>query len=61
MPMPRIVYAMAKDGLLFRCLAAVHPKFKTPISATFLTGFCAAILAMITDLDSLVDMMSIGN
>ena len=59
-PMPRIVYAMAKDGLLLRCLAAVHPRFKTPFTATILTGSIAAIFAMVTDLDSLVEMMSIG-
>lgn len=60
MPIPRIVMAMAKDGLLFRCLANVHPRFKTPFTATCLTGLIAAIAAMVTDLDSLVDMMSIG-
>jgi len=60
MPMPRIVYAMAKDGLLFRCLAAVHPRFKTPFTATLLTGSLAAVFAMVTELDALVDMMSIG-
>ncbi|XP_046651671.1 cationic amino acid transporter 3-like isoform X1 [Daphnia pulicaria] len=59
-PMPRVVYAMAKDGLLLRCLAAVHPRFKTPFTATILTGSIAAIFAMVTDLDSLVEMMSIG-
>ncbi|KZS20239.1 putative Cationic amino acid transporter [Daphnia magna] len=59
-PMPRVVYAMAKDGLLLRCLAAVHPKFKTPFTATILTGSVAAIFAMVTELDSLVEMMSIG-
>ena len=30
MTSPRIFYAMADDGLLFRGIAAVHPKFKTP-------------------------------
>ncbi len=59
-PMPRVVYAMAKDGLLLRCLAAVHPRFKTPFTATLLTGSLAAIFAMVTELDSLVEMMSIG-
>lgn len=59
-PLPRVVYAMAKDGLLLRCLAAVHPRFKTPFTATLLTGSIAAIFAMVTELDSLVEMMSIG-
>ena len=59
-PMPRIVYAMAKDGLLFHFLAAIHPRFKTPFAATLLTGFMAALVAMLAELDALVDMMSIG-
>ena len=59
-PMPRIVYAMAKDGLLFRFLATIHPRFKTPFTATLFTGIVAAIFSMVTELDALVDMMSIG-
>lgn len=30
---PRIYYAMSKDGLFFKKLAWVHPKFRTPIYA----------------------------
>ena len=30
MTSPRIFYAMADDGLLFKGIAAVHPKFRTP-------------------------------
>jgi len=59
-PMPRIVYAMANDGLIFRFLATIHPRFKTPFTATLLTGLIAAVFAMLTELDALVDMMSIG-
>ena len=58
--MPRIVYAMANDGLIFRFLATIHPRFKTPFTATLLTGLIAAVFAMLTELDALVDMMSIG-
>ena len=39
--MPRILYAMASDGLLFRCLSVVNDRFKTPIAATFTTGTLA--------------------
>jgi len=31
---PRVVYAMAEDGLFFRSVASVHPKFQTPHVAT---------------------------
>jgi len=27
---PRVYYAMAKDGLMFRSLASIHPRFETP-------------------------------
>lgn len=33
---PRLYYAMAKDGLLFRWLNYVHPKFRTPSRAILL-------------------------
>jgi len=30
---PRIYYAMADDGIFFRKLAEIHPKFRTPVNA----------------------------
>ena len=51
---------MAQDGLIFRMLGKVHNRFQTPVIATSLGGFITALLAMIFDLSSLVDMMSIG-
>ncbi|KAL1413910.1 hypothetical protein MTO96_007959 [Rhipicephalus appendiculatus] len=37
-PMPRVVYAMAKDGLIFRALSKVWPVTETPAFATLLLG-----------------------
>jgi len=37
-PMPRVIYAMATDGLLFGFLGRVHPKTQTPLAATMLGG-----------------------
>ena len=37
-PMPRIVYTMASDGLLFKPFGKVLPKIKTPWVATLITG-----------------------
>lgn len=59
-PLPRVLYAMATDGLIFRSLANVHQRFKTPVLATIVSGLLAACLAAIFDVTQLADMMSIG-
>lgn len=42
---PRVYYAMAKDGLFFKSLSQVHPKFGTPALAVIAAGIWSSILA----------------
>ncbi|XP_022249714.1 probable cationic amino acid transporter [Limulus polyphemus] len=59
-PMPRVVYAMAKDGLIIRSLSQVWPYTGTPAIATCVFGAATAFVAIVMSLDVLVEMMSIG-
>ncbi len=56
----RIFYTMARDGLLPRIFATVHPKFKTPWVNTLLVGLITALAAAFFDINALGDMTSVG-
>jgi len=58
--LPRAVYAMAQDGLLFRPLAYVYPRFQTPVVAIAIFGFIASLMALLFEITTLVEFMSIG-
>uniref|UniRef100_A0A672HDZ2 Solute carrier family 7 member 1a n=1 Tax=Salarias fasciatus TaxID=181472 RepID=A0A672HDZ2_SALFA len=59
-PMPRVIWAMAEDGLLFKFMAVINPRSRTPLIATLTAGMISAIMAFLFDLKDLVDLMSIG-
>ncbi len=58
---PRVLLAMARDGLLPpKFFAAVHPKFRTPWKSTILTGCFVALLGGLLPLRILAELVSIG-
>jgi len=57
---PRILLAMADDGLLPPAIAKVHPKFRTPHVATVVSGVIFSLVAGVFPLDILADLISIG-
>jgi APA family basic amino acid/polyamine antiporter len=60
MGQPRVFFAMARDGLLPRVFASVHPKFKTPHVTTYLTGVLVAAVAGFVPLGTVAEMANIG-
>jgi amino acid transporter len=40
-PLPRVLYAIASDGLIFKFLAKINDRFKTPVIATAISGLFA--------------------
>lgn len=56
----RIFYTMARDGLVPRVFATVHPKFRTPWLNTILVGLIVAVAAGFFDINTLGDMSSVG-
>jgi APA family basic amino acid/polyamine antiporter len=60
MSMPRIFYAMAKDGLLPAFAKKIHPKFRTPHITTVITGVFVSIASGLLPVDILSEMVSIG-
>ncbi len=58
---PRILLAMARDGLLPQSFfGAVHEKFRTPWKSTILTGIFVSTLASFLPLTILADLVNIG-
>jgi len=43
---PRMYFAMARDGVFFRSLAHVHPRFGTPALAVAVSALWAMLLAL---------------
>lgn len=58
---PRIMLAMARDGLLpGRFFGAVHPRFRTPWKSTIVTGTAVGLMAALLPLRMLAELVNIG-
>ncbi len=57
---PRIWMSMSRDGLLPPVFARIHPRFKTPSFSTILTGLVVGIPALFLNLETVVDLTSVG-
>ncbi|HKF53464.1 MAG TPA: amino acid permease [Candidatus Acidoferrales bacterium] len=49
----RVDYAMARDGLFFRVVRGVHPRFRTPANALVFQAILASLLALSGTFDDL--------
>ncbi|MDH4064518.1 MAG: amino acid permease, partial [Acidobacteriota bacterium] len=56
----RIFYTMANDGLLPPWVARIHPRFRTPHITTIVTGVLIAVLAAVTPIVVLGELVSMG-
>jgi APA family basic amino acid/polyamine antiporter len=56
----RIFFSISKDGLLPKKFHQLHPKFKTPVFSTIITGVFAMMIAGIFPIGLLGKLVSIG-
>jgi APA family basic amino acid/polyamine antiporter len=57
---PRIFFAMARDGLLPKWAAKIHPVTRIPSTTTLLTGVFVAVWALVGDAAETYDLTNIG-
>jgi amino acid transporter len=53
---PRIFFAMADDGLFFRRVASVHPRFGTPYVSILLTTMLGVLFVLLRTFEQLADI-----
>jgi basic amino acid/polyamine antiporter, APA family len=56
----RVWFSMSRDGLLPKLFGRVHPRFRTPATATWIAGFLVGIPAGFLDIGTLSDLSNIG-
>ncbi|CAA2955971.1 cationic amino acid transporter 2, vacuolar-like [Olea europaea subsp. europaea] len=60
LPQPRILMAMARDGLLPSFFSDVNKHTQVPVKSTVVTGLLSGILAFFMDVEQLAGMVSVG-
>jgi APA family basic amino acid/polyamine antiporter len=58
---PRVYYAMANDGLFFRKMAAVHPKYRTPHVSILVVGGWSILLSLSGTFEQLLRYVVFGH
>jgi APA family basic amino acid/polyamine antiporter len=56
----RIFFAMSRDGLLPPLFAQVHPSFRTPYISQALIGAIVAVVAALTPIDIVAELVNVG-
>jgi APA family basic amino acid/polyamine antiporter len=54
MTAPRVYYAMGADGVFFKTIGQLHPRFRTPTAAILLQGALASVFALTNTYDKLL-------
>jgi basic amino acid/polyamine antiporter, APA family len=52
---PRIFFAMAEDGMLFRPIAKIHPRYETPYVAITLSAVLGVVFVLLRTFEQLAD------
>ena len=56
----RILFTMARDGLMPKAFANVHPRFHTPHTVTMITGVVVSLFAAMFPVGALADISNSG-
>src|SRR5881409_2379245 len=57
---PRIFFAMADDGMLFKAVARVHPRFKTPSVSIVVTAVLGVLWVLFLNYEQLADLFVVA-
>jgi amino acid transporter len=57
---PRIFFAMADDGMLFKAVARVHPRFRTPSVSIVVTAVLGVVWVLFMNYEQLADQFVVA-